>query len=351
MGTSTGERTPLGDPVAFEGGLTEIAPGTWAWIQPNGGLGESNAGLIVGDGEALLIDTLWDERLTTVMLAAMGPMAADSGARITQLFNTHGDGDHWYGNGLLDPDVDIHATELAIEGMRSEPPSVLTRMAPLGSIAGRMGRFSILPGSARMRGLAAFNSALDAYEFRGIGPRIANKPFSERVELDAGGRTVELIPVGPAHTMGDAIAWLEDTRTVFAGDIQFSGVTPIMWAGPVGNWIKALDLIEDLGPEVVIGGHGPIGGVAEIAALRDYWSWLLGEVRYAGAYLDPMRLAEHLVGSAEFEPWAGWDGVERILVNISRIAATEAGGSSEIGVVERIRLISDMGVLAERLRG
>ena len=62
MGTSKGERTPLGDPVAFDGGLVEVGARTWAWVQPNGGLGESNAGLIVGDGEAMLVDTLWDER-------------------------------------------------------------------------------------------------------------------------------------------------------------------------------------------------------------------------------------------------------------------------------------------------
>ena len=37
------ERTPLGDQVAFEGGLIEVGAKTWAWIQPNGGLGESNA--------------------------------------------------------------------------------------------------------------------------------------------------------------------------------------------------------------------------------------------------------------------------------------------------------------------
>ncbi len=103
MGTSKGERTPLGNPVAFDGGLVEIGARTWAWIQPNGGLGESNAGLVVGDGEALLVDTLWDENLTAAMLSAMEPVTAAAGAPIGQLFNTHGDGDHWYGNGLLPP--------------------------------------------------------------------------------------------------------------------------------------------------------------------------------------------------------------------------------------------------------
>ena len=106
-GTSKGEPTPLGEPVAFDGGLTEVGERAWAWLQPNGGLGESNAGLIAGDGESLLIDTLWDERLTAAMLAAMEPRVGGPAHRSGGCFNTHGDGDHWYGNGLLANDVEI----------------------------------------------------------------------------------------------------------------------------------------------------------------------------------------------------------------------------------------------------
>jgi cyclase len=117
-GTDIGDPTPLGTPAEFEGGLAELADRTWAWLQPNGGLGESNAGLIVGEGESLLVDTLWDGRLTQVLLDAVGPITEGTGAPIRRLLNTHGDGDHWYGNGLLDDDVEIVATERAVERNR-----------------------------------------------------------------------------------------------------------------------------------------------------------------------------------------------------------------------------------------
>jgi hypothetical protein len=42
--------TLTGAPARFQGGLHELARRTWAWLQPNGGLGESNAGLIAGEG-------------------------------------------------------------------------------------------------------------------------------------------------------------------------------------------------------------------------------------------------------------------------------------------------------------
>jgi cyclase len=351
MGTSKGESTPLGDPVAFDGGLVEIGARTWAWIQPNGGLGESNAGLVVGDGEALLVDTLWDEVLTAAMLRAMEPVTAAAGAPIEQLFNTHGDGDHWYGNGLLPAAAAITASEPAIGQMREEPPSLLTRMAPVASTAGMLGRVPMMPGGARMRGLGAFNHLLSRYEFKGIHPRVPDRSFAETAELDVGGRRVELTYVGPAHTVGDSIAWLPDARICFAGDILFNRVMPIMWAGPVGNWIAALDLIESHEPQVVVGGHGPVGEPADIRALRDYWVWLRERVLEAGADPDPLELAERLIRSPDFDPWREWDGVERTLVNVARIAATEAGGPSRIGTAERISLISGMGALGERLSG
>jgi hypothetical protein len=63
--------TPLHPgPARFEGGLTEVGPGVHAWLQPNGLLAESNAALVVGDGVSLLVDTLWDLRLTRRTLAA-----------------------------------------------------------------------------------------------------------------------------------------------------------------------------------------------------------------------------------------------------------------------------------------
>jgi hypothetical protein len=40
-------------PAQFEGGLTEVGPGVHASLQPNGALGESNAGLVIDAGASL----------------------------------------------------------------------------------------------------------------------------------------------------------------------------------------------------------------------------------------------------------------------------------------------------------
>ena len=273
-GTRLGEPTPLGEAATFDGGLHEVADRCWAWLQPNGGLGESNAGLLVGDGESLLVDTLWDARLTGRMLEVIEPLVAEREAPIATLFNTHGDGDHWYGNGLLGPGVEIVATDAANEQMRNEPPAMLTRLAPLGPVSGALSRVPLLPAGEALGGVSAFAAMLDRYDFKNIEVRRPDRPFSGSARLDVGGRRVDLIEVGPAHTPGDAIAWVPEARVAFAGDIVFNGVLPIMWAGPVDNWVAALDLIEGLDPAVVLGGHGPPAGLDEVRILRDHWRWL-----------------------------------------------------------------------------
>ena len=77
-----------------------LGNGCHAWLQPGGGWGLSNAGLITGNGASLLVDTLIDVRLTRRMLDGLAGFTAEN--PITTLVNTHGNPDHWFGNQLLD---------------------------------------------------------------------------------------------------------------------------------------------------------------------------------------------------------------------------------------------------------
>src|SRR5271156_5612091 len=86
--------------MAYQKGMHEVADGVWAYLQPDGGWGWSNAGLITDGDRSLLVDTLFDLKLTGEMLHAMRrttPAAND----IDALVNTHANGDHWYGNSLV----------------------------------------------------------------------------------------------------------------------------------------------------------------------------------------------------------------------------------------------------------
>ncbi|HEY5423069.1 MAG TPA: MBL fold metallo-hydrolase, partial [Ilumatobacteraceae bacterium] len=219
-------------------GLVEVADECHAYLQGDGSWGWSNAGLIIGDGASLLVDTLFDLRLTQRMLDAMAPMTAS--APIGQVVNTHANGDHCYGNILVD-DAEIIATAATAEEMHEVPAALL---AGLNKAPGDVGDL--------------FRSFFGEFEFDGIEMRLPDRTFEGHLDIEVGGRRIELIEVGPAHTKGDTLAYVPDARTIYTGDILFIGGTPIVWAGPLGNWVAACDLMLGMDVEVVVPGHGPV---------------------------------------------------------------------------------------------
>ena len=81
-------------------GLHDLGNSVYAYLQPDGSWGWSNAGLIT-DGEAsLLIDTLFDVKLTQEMLDTMR-RSVSAASHIDMVVNTHANGDHCYGNQLV----------------------------------------------------------------------------------------------------------------------------------------------------------------------------------------------------------------------------------------------------------
>jgi cyclase len=331
-----------GAPARFPGGLREVAPRTWAWLQPNGGLGESNAGLIVGDGESLLVDTLWDERLTRRMLDAMAPLVAD--APLRRAFITHPDGDHWWGNAIVGSEVEIVATRACDRAMRAEaPPRVLSAMTAAAGALRRM------PG--RVGAVARYGHAqLEPFAWRGVRLRHADRTVEGGATLDAGGRAARVLDLGPTHSPADAVVHLPDAGVVFAGDLLFIGVTPIMWLGPIETWLSALDALLALEAGVYVPGHGPPCGRAEIEQLADYWRWLrdgVREQRTAGR--SPGEAARELLRSAEHARFAAWLNPERIVVSVATAYRNLNGASVELSPPARARLLVRMWALGTEL--
>lgn len=346
--------TLTGAPARFPGGLREVAPRTWAWLQPNGGLGESNAGLIVGDGASLLVDTLWDERLTRRMLGAMAPLLED--APIRHAFVTHPDGDHWWGNAVLAPSVEILALPACDRAMRAEAlPRVLSGMtttaralsrAPgrVGAVARRMHE-QFAPFAWRGVRLRTADRVLEASETLSVGGRAV-----AGATLDAGGRTVRVLDLGPTHTAADAVVHVPDAGVVFTGDLLFIGVTPIVWHGPIETWLTALETLLALDAEVFVPGHGPPCGRREVEEVAAYWQWLGDGVRgHRAAGRSVGEAARALVRSPEHARFGDWLNPERILVNVATAYRNLDGGAGELRPPARARLLLQMNALGVEL--
>jgi glyoxylase-like metal-dependent hydrolase (beta-lactamase superfamily II) len=334
------QRSLLGRAARFEGGLHEVANGTFAWLQPNGDWGESNAAVVAGDGEAALIDTLWTPALTQRMLDAV---AAAVPGPLRTLVNSHSDGDHTWGNQLL-AGAEIIATSAADTIIRHEPPSGLQRFRTIGPVlkplpvVGTLGRY--------------MSWMLGPYDFSEVRLTPPTRTFDGSLTLDVGGRSVALEEVGPAHTPGDLIVHVPDVLVVIAADVMFVGVHPVMWAGPTSNWIAALDRIVTLEPAVVVPGHGPVAGLAEVRTLRDYLAWLqAAAVTRLAAGASAQAVASELARSVEFResPWGGWSGPERMVITIATIDRHRRGDAQPVGSRERARLFAHVASVAREL--
>jgi len=158
--------------------------------------------------------------------------------------------------------------------------------------------------------------AFGDFDFEDIDYTLPTKTFDARLDITVGDKLVELIEVGPAHTQGDVIAHVPADGVIYTGDILFIEGTPLMWAGPVSNWIAACDLIIDLGADQIVPGHGPITDADGVRRVRDYLEFIDREARARHAAGMSVDEAAADIGLEEF---AGWLDSERIAINVDTV--------------------------------
>ena len=318
-------------PADFRRGLQELGNGLYAWLQPDGSWGWSNAALVVDGDQSLLIDTLFDEPLTAGMLAAMKDATGVSADDIGTLVNTHANGDHTHGNALV-PNAEVIASTAAAREMAELPPALVAKLVA-GASAGALGEAGQM--------LAEIFAPFDLASARGRAP---TRTFEDELHLHVGDKAVVLRNLGPAHTAGDVIVHVPEDRVVFTGDILFVDVTPIMWAGPVGNWLAACDWILGLDVDSIVPGHGPMTDKAGVRRVQDYLRHVDREARARYEAGMPAEEAALDISLGEFRHW---HDAERIAANVLSLYREYAGDPSAPDVV---RVFAAMAAVRRQLR-
>jgi glyoxylase-like metal-dependent hydrolase (beta-lactamase superfamily II) len=178
------------------------------------------------------------------------------------------------------------------------------------------------------------------FDFKGIRHVPPTETFDGELRLRVGGKEVVLIEVGPAHTRGDVLVWLPADRVLYTGDILFIGGTPIMWQGPVANWIAACERIASLDADVIVPGHGPITDARGALAVRDYLVHVRDRAReYFDAGVTPADAARKL----PLGGFAGWGDRERIAVNVHTLYREWSDGAQ--GAANALELFALMAEL------
>jgi cyclase len=296
-------------------GLHPLAHGTYAWLASKGSWGWSNAGLIVDGEESLLVDTLFDLDLTSEMLRKMRdaePLAKNIGT----LVNTHANGDHTHGNELVTGAEIIASTASALEMAELTPETMAELMAGAGDM-GPLGEY--------------FRHCFGQFQFDGIHFTPPTRTFDGELDLRVGDKPVHLIEVGPAHTRGDVLVHSPVDGVVFTGDILFIESTPLIWHGPVANWIEACNLIEDMEAEFIVPGHGPITDKHGVAQVRHYLQFVRDEAR---ARYDTGMSAFEAAKDIELSEYSSWSDPERIAVNVDSLYRGFSGQEVQTDIFE-----------------
>jgi glyoxylase-like metal-dependent hydrolase (beta-lactamase superfamily II) len=85
---------------------------------------------------------------------------------------------------------------------------------------------------------------------------LPHQTFRDRMTIYLGGKEIQILYVGRAHTRGDAIVFVPADRIVYLSEVFFDGRFPFMNSGYI-DWIQALDIVLKLDADIFVPGQGP----------------------------------------------------------------------------------------------
>lgn len=285
----------------FSPGLKDLGRGCYAWLAPDGGTGRTNAGMVTDGKTSLLIDTLYDVAHTTEMLETMRSLVP--GARnLRYVVNTHADGDHNWGNQVVRGAEIVGSKAMAGEFDNFKPAAMVEMIRNKDKLG---------PGT---RLVAEELGSL--FRFDDIVLTPPTRTFEDHLTLKLGRKEVRLVSVGPAHSLGDTLIHVPDAKIVYGGDILFIGVHPVVWSGPVANWLKALDLVLGWDIEIAVPGHGPLTDKDGIRLLKNYFLLLQEEARKR---YDRGLTYFEAACDIPLGPYEDWIAAERVVYNVAQL--------------------------------
>ena len=287
--------------------MEQVSKSCFAVLSQKNRMCDANSGLI-NLGGGMVIDTQSDLPHARRMIELFGKVWPGMPRRVV---NTHEDGDHVWGNQLFD-DAEIIAHRSVPDRMRhvADPRESQELLNGVGRVFSRLILRVFHPGV-----LAISTQLQQDYCFDDIKLVLPTTLFDERHVLDLDGTEVDLIYVGPCHQVGDTIVHVPAERVLFAGDVIFRQCAPIGWTGTYEKWLKALDLIIWLDPDVIVPGHGPVCGIEGAMEMKAYLEYVREESR---RYFDRGLTAIDASQRIDLGPYAHWRCPARLYTNVER---------------------------------
>jgi quinoprotein relay system zinc metallohydrolase 2 len=264
--------------------LREIADGVFAFqgvdelMQPENKGAICNLGVVVGTEAAAVIDSGGSLVEAGAFIAALQKFTSKP---VRYLINTHVHPDHIFGNAAF------RALGPAIVGHRNLPAALEARGAYY---------------------LQSYRNQLGDKLMEGIKIVPPTLLVDDKLELDLGGRVLELKAWDAAHTNNDLTILDPASGTLFAGDLVFLGHLPTI-DGSLLGWLRQMDALAGIDAVRVVPGHGPVSSEwpDALEPERRYFEVLAGDLRQAIKEGTPLAEAVKTAGRSEAPNWALFD--------------------------------------------
>ena len=271
---------------SWKSGLQEVAPNVFAYIHSGVGWDICNSGFIVGDDGVLVIDAMM---VASQVRLYMEEIRKVTDKPIRYVVNTHHHVDHSFGNQFYLP-----AEIVSHRGCRE---ALITRGADVGMLSERYPQYKEDWAEARLTP--------------------ASITYEDKMIVHLGGKVVELLHAGPAHTYGDTLVYLPEDKVLFTGDVAFHYLTPLARDGHVSNWIKVANgILNHLDATTLIPGHGPVSGKEVVSATLKYLRLVKRKSR---SHFQRGASVEDTSRAIPLGEYADWVEPERVMVNVQRL--------------------------------
>jgi glyoxylase-like metal-dependent hydrolase (beta-lactamase superfamily II) len=210
-----------------------------------------NTGVIMGEGRITIVDAA----IPAGADAAYTALRAQTNLPVVRVIDTHYHLDHTYGNAYWN---ERGAKPFAYAGLREE----LAKSEP-ELFGGGPGLWQKMTG-----GLPQLRSS------RPLSPSFVKSGTT----FESGADAITIIHPGIGHTHSDAVVWVPAKRALFTGDLVVNGPYNAVADSTIGPWIRVLDQLRALRPEIVVPGHGAAGGPELIVAQQHYFKLVTQEI-------------------------------------------------------------------------
>lgn len=275
--------------------LEKLADGVYATIHKTGGGAYSNSGIIdLGD--------------ITILVDAFDTMAAGGDLRkaaellmdrpVEMILLTHPHSDHWIGASAFEPRTVLLANEKTRQVCREWGKQMMKdyqKPEEWEAWIGEMEAQLQIERDEDMRAGLLRTIERTQYSMAEMGefqPRYADLTFEQEIRFHGEKRKAIFKSFGHGHSEDDAALLLPEDGVAFIGDIGFFDTQPFLGYCDIEGYRKQMTYFLEGEYDVLVPGHGPIGGKGELQLQLEYCEILeelVGKVVQQGGSLEEAK--------------------------------------------------------------